>query len=201
MNEVTAVQLIPPLNESAMVQGLERLYLKKKISKVPPDDKWNGADVYEFGDGGTGYVCLVKNDVIVYFVRYRKVRGGGNKFGRQVLVWKNKNVPATAGFASHVFFEKLLPKFGALITDTQQTEDGKAFWGYCLMKAFLDPALFVYFYSRRETPNRLVQLHNHADLDKFEADLWGHSDVFILTHLVISQKGLKLRNDTNDNSK
>ena len=197
---ITAVQLIDPLDDDKMRIGLQQLFRKKDLAKRTPDEKWKGADIHTVGDDGEGYVLLVADGDIVYFVRYRKVRGAGNKFGRQVLVWRDKNHPASTGFASHAFFEILLPKFGALITDQQQTQKGKDFWMYAVDRAVATPDMYVYIYDRRQHPNTLTKLSTVEELIAKTKYVWGRDEPFVLTHLVISKKPLKLRVDKTQQS-
>ncbi|MGD0511539.1 MAG: hypothetical protein ABSA33_06930, partial [Candidatus Micrarchaeaceae archaeon] len=114
--------------------------------------------------------------------------------GRQVIVWRNKEVysGASAGFASKIFFEYLLPKYKALVADKEQSPDGYAFWHYALREAF-SRNKFVYFLNRRSTPNTLARLPTYDDVLEHEHDLWGEEDGHLRTFAVISEIPLAIK--------
>lgn len=135
---------------------------------------------------------LVHNNEVVYFVRHRRISYSGFKLGRQVLLWRDKsNDPVTAGFAQKVFFDVLLPRYGALIADKEQTRNGAAFWGNAIIGAFARK-LHVYCLDRRGTVT-LIPLESEADVDKFAPTLWGSTKSHLLTFAVISNGPLTLR--------
>lgn len=195
MDRHKASQLIPALDAAPLMREAQA-YLDKRL-KFNPDRKpswqWRDADVYEFGDGSSNsYIFLVENGKVTYFVRYQRVRYAGLALGRQVLVLRNEMTPATAGFAQHVFFSKLLPKYGMLIADKQQTEFGKNFWLNATDRAF-GVGLHVYFLDRRSAPHLLKKLDSDADIHQLRNEIWGTSKEFQNTFLIISQKPLVLK--------
>ena len=162
---------------------------KKKPKLIGP---YRTGQLYHTGDISNGYYYLMEGDEVVYFVRYRKITGGGNRFGRQVLVANRKGSLASVGVAMHVFYTHLLPKFKALITDTQQTLNGRAFWGYALDKAY-ETGKHVYFYDRRSTPNTLTLLETENDLAKVYTKIWGTTEGHLRTHAVISEIPIQMK--------
>lgn len=193
MQSETATQLIEPL--SNYLVALVRKALRSKLDKkaITPVAQYRGLDVYHLGDQGIGYYVLTNEDhEVVYFVRYRKVRANGLSFGRQVLVWRDREALLSAGFASEVFFHKLLPTFKALISDTQQSPKGKQFWDFALLHAF-QSKLHVYCLDRRSSPNTLTAISGDADLKKLSPIIWGTDEGHLRTHVVISSVPLSLK--------
>lgn len=195
-SEVDGTKIVPDLQRSLIE------YVKTKVSEkikanTRPIGQYKGQDIYQFGDSETGYVVLYNavSAEVLYFVRYRRIRHNGFRLGRQVLVWRNVSHYATTGFAKHVFFKLLLPKFGALVADKEQTENGKKFWGYAIEEA-LDRNLKVYALDRRSRQTQLVELHTATDVIKWSPILWGTSSTHLLTFAVISLKPLALKKRT-----
>lgn len=192
--EVDATKLIPNFDKGSANVWFAQL--KSSITeKNPtflqkyPDD--HGGSLYTVGDQSNGYYYLVVDDSITYFVRYRAIKGNGNKFGRQVLVARVASSIESSGLALHVFYHYLLPRFKSIISDTMQTERGKAFWDYALAKAF-QRNLYVYYFDRRNTPNKLVRMENREDLKKYHSAIWGTDEGHLRTHAVISSVPLRI---------
>lgn len=192
--EVEATKIIQDLPRS-LVETV-RIYLNLKRAKgLKPIGSYRGAQLYRFGDDGEGFLALVHNDKIVYFVRHRRIRYGGFKLGRQVLLWRDKtNDPVTGGFAQKVFFDILLPKYGALIADKEQTSNGAAFWSNALLGA-LARNLRIYCLDRRGKVT-LTELKDESDIETFAPVLWGTTPAHLYTFGVISNKPLSLRRKT-----
>ena len=195
-SEETATRLIAPLSDDSGYVKHVRLLLNEKLRKKgKPFSVYQGATVYLLGDKQQGYVVLEKNGEILYFVRHEAVKHNSLQLGRQVLVWRNKDVHSAAarGFAAMVFFNYLLPKYKALVADKEQTANGKQFWEYALGTA-LEKGLYVYYLDRRSTPNRLLKLDDYAEVLAYEDELWGYENGHLRTFAVISQVPLELKN-------
>lgn len=191
MEEERATQLIEDL-DGELIQYVQNR-LKEKLKRKPrPEGTYRGASIHVFGDAGIGYISLVKDSEVVYFVKHQTVRHNGFQLGRQVLVWRQEGIYEAAGFSNEVFFKKLLPKYSALIADQLQTRQGKQFWLFALGKAF-EQNLYVYFLDRRSTPNQLIRLESEKDLSEYSSKIWGHSEGHKRTFAVISLKPLALR--------
>lgn len=109
------------------------------------EDKGTHA-LYQHGDKFEGAYFLapkamINPNEIEYIVRYSTVKLprqflSTSRAIRQVLVWHSAlGTGYETGLASHVFFELLGPKFGALVSDTQQTKAGVGFWRYSIKTA------------------------------------------------------------------
>jgi hypothetical protein len=192
-NEIEATKIIPNLGDSLILYVLSLIYKKGKSAPTPLE-LYQGEKVYSFGDKNIGYVALVVDEKVVYLVRHKEVRANGFRLGRQVLLWRYYSEPKASGFAEHVFNEILLPKYTALISDTQQTDLGKTFWQSMLRKSFDRPDRYAYYLDRRSTPVRLLPLSSMDDVKEFSSELWGSDEGHLRTFAVISLKPLSLKN-------
>ncbi|QRE00252.1 hypothetical protein [Burkholderia phage BCSR5] len=194
-HEETATQLIPKLDDTLHQFVIKKL--KEKIKKDPtPWSTWRSSHIYWFGDTSTGYYCLEHEGDILYFVRYKAIKANKMRFGRQILVWRNRTLKGSesAGFAKEIFFNVLLPKFKALIADQEQTQDGMAFWQHALSEAINQSYRFhSYFLDRRATPNVLHEIQSYADVLKYDKELWGTSEGHRRTFAVISTVPLEIK--------
>lgn len=190
----TSTKLIPPLSDERIRRaGLNAFQIRKReIKDWKPIATYKDANVYTTGTDGAGYYFLERNSSVIYFVHYKMIKGGGLRFGRQILVWRDSADIAASGFAKHIFWERLLPRFKALISDTQQTPNGKAFWGYMIDEAF-SRGTPVYFYDRSSNPNRLIQIEDLTKLRQHDQEIWGTSNRHLQTHAVISEVPLQLK--------
>lgn len=123
-----------------------------------------------------GYYFVYSNQVD-YFVRYKKVDLG--KYGRasrQVLVWRNKAAlnPFTVKVASHVFWDILYPTTD-LVSDSQQTEDGRAFWQYAIDRA-LETGQWVDLINTSDWT--ATSISNKLELEDVMPKAWGTSSLF-----------------------
>jgi hypothetical protein len=188
---VSASRLVDSLSPETIEYVKRRLLSRIQARKLKSIEKYQKADVYRLGDDEAGYYVLVEKEEIVYFVRYRVVRHNKFRLGRQILVWRDKSSPSAAGFAHHVFLNKLLPKYHALVADQEQTEKGMEFWQYEARQSFKE-GRFVYVLDRRSTPNKLVPLSEFTDVIDYQYELWGHEPGHKRVLLVISDHELNL---------
>ena len=101
-----------------------KLHKKKVETILESDDEI----MFRTGDLMNGYIVRLDkhNNKISFFVRYV-----GGKFGvftnrvTQLLVWRKQGSRPITTF---IFFNYLLPKFGAVMSDDTHTEDGQKFW-------------------------------------------------------------------------
>lgn len=189
--EETATKIIPDLG-SDLIKYVQKHLKDRILGKKKPIGQYRGGDVYQFGDAENGYIVLVEDNEVAYFVRHRRISHNGFRLGRQVLLWRNSDSQATNGFAQTVFFNILLPKYGALIADKEQTRNGAAFWANAIVSAF-SRSLHVYFLDRRSRKTQLIELLNDADVEKHRHDLWGNQRQHLLTFAVISNHKLQLK--------
>lgn len=86
--------------------------------------------LFTTGTDKQGNVVMIdkKKNYVVYLIEY--VSKKSNIFGNtvtQVILWR-KTISHTQGITDDVFFGYLLKKYPAIVSDGQQTEDGKRFW-------------------------------------------------------------------------
>lgn len=191
MTEIDGTKIVPDLTTNLV--DYVRQKLLQRVKKNPkPDWTYKNGDVYEFGDSENGYIVLVSEDQVDYFVRIKRISHNRLRLGRQVLLWRNRDSDASGGFAQVVFFTRLLPRYGALIADKEQTKNGSQFWQNAVISA-LGRNLYVYFLDRRSRQTKLIPIDDLDDLQEHHAELWGKSRAHLLTFVVISQKELGLR--------
>ena len=188
MTKLDATKLIPDLDSSRVAEWVGKFKSLVNTKKAVALEHYiNGGILYTVGEDNAGYYFLEVDDEVVYFVRYRQIKAGGNTFGRQVLVARLANRAEATKVAAHVFFKYLLPRFGALCSDTEQTRHGQGFWSFVLTEAF-HKKLHVYAYDRRVTPNTLTPLQSIRDLNQQLTILWGTDNGHKRTHAVISKR-------------
>lgn len=111
------------------------LYLKQETEVLEEDES------YKFFLAGSwdtfGYLVKYdkKENEIVYLCKFQVVNLEPifSKVVTQTEVWRAlKSMP---GIAKRVFFDILLPKYGAILSDKIHTERGKDFWINCLGEA------------------------------------------------------------------
>lgn len=92
----------------------------------------------------------------------------------QILVWKRPgNEEVLNGFPAKIFTH-LLQKYIVMITDKQQTADGKRFWENRIVQAFQE-GCFVYFCDKNLGENKLQLIENSDDFfEYFEPMGWGN---------------------------
>jgi hypothetical protein len=190
--EVTAAQIIGDLKDRESSQLAN--HLVHRLAAKQPIARYNDTNVYNFGNFSHGYVVLFDGEMVHYFVEYKKVKNDSLRFGRQIYVWRNpeSGLPS-AGFARHVMFNILLPKFGALITDKLQTRKGASLWSNALAYAFASGGLHCYFYDRRTSPSKLIPLYDQEDIGAWGKEIWGNGPDFQLTFAIISQRPMSLK--------
>lgn len=193
MIKAIATQLVEDLPESLISyeKGVIAKKLKERTAK--PDSHYRGGDVHVLGTPSDGYVVLTHEDKIVYFVHYKRVTLPEFTSGRQVLLWRD---PASGqvgdGFAQKIFFDFLLPQYGVLVADTEQTRRGATFWSNAMLSAMRVGNLHVYLYDGRGSKPKLTSLTSDEDISANTKSLWGETEDHLRTFAVISNKALTL---------
>lgn len=92
----------------------------------------------------------------------------------QTLVWRSKVDPYTIDLPHEIFFTELLPKYGTVCTDGQQTADGRRFWNYQITYA-LKHNINVYYYNMQS--KELVKIDDMLHFTNVIAqyDVWGET--------------------------
>ena len=148
----------------------------------------NRASLYEVASGSTRYIFMSKDGEVLYFVKHSIVKSFSFAPIRQVLLCRLEYNLHTTGLPKHVFFDILLPRYGSIVTDTQQTEKGKSFWLYACALAF-KTGKYVYFVDARKKGTPLIKrVVDDADFDSYVPTIWGNSHLNERTLAVISTK-------------
>lgn len=104
--------------------------LLKKRKEVIIDEKPK-YEVFKTGDDNTGEIVLnnIEDDIMEYFVQYEvKKIGKMGTFVTQVKLWRQIGGLYSKGMTQKIFFEYLLNKYIAIMSDELQTARGKEFW-------------------------------------------------------------------------
>lgn len=186
----TGMQLIDDLSGNLVSFYIDKLKQSVGDGRAVAIQKWRGAQCYQTSiNSQDGYYFLMDEGEITYLVHYEAFKYNSKILGRRVMLWRHKNEYSSGGFAAEVFFNILLPKFGALVADEEQTENGKGFWTWAMGVA-LKKGLHVYMVDRRIKPDRIQPLLNDADIKKHQQELWGRGEQYKKVHAMISRKPL-----------
>lgn len=114
------------INPEVNLKLAERLINAKKIIIDENDDMV----LFRTGDQKGNIAMYDKlTKMIVYWVRFvAKKHSVIGKTVAQVALWRNIDDVKTKNITEYVFFDYLLSEWGAVISDSQQTEDGQRFW-------------------------------------------------------------------------
>lgn len=134
--------------------------------------------------GGMYFLFNENSREILYLVRYRNVElSGFPTAARQVLVWRNSTDADSTGIAQHVFWKYLFKKYRVLVSDSQQSEKGRAFWQYQVAYALNHGHRVQLVNSNDKTS---VEIHSLEELGNLQSDVWDPRDWFTRILLVIS---------------
>jgi hypothetical protein len=132
-------------------------------------------------DINNGLFFLATDKTIDYLVRYKTVELSvdvlPHRFAsRQVLI---KRFPTSsihsAQLGADVFWNYLFPRTKCLVSDTQQTVDGKSFWEYRIKEAF-EKGLNVRLINTND--NTFEDVTNAEELHQLSSTIWGPSKWF-----------------------
>lgn len=110
----------------------------------------------------------------------------GQKSCTQILVWASSdNEDLLIGFPRKIF-NHLLETYTIMITDQEQTPDGKRFWERRIAQAFKDGRL-VYFFDKTNSHSNLERIKNNDDfLENYETKGWGNDELYKNSLFIIS---------------
>ena len=122
------------------------------------------------------------NKQVDYFVKYSKVEFSPkvlpvNNYGiRQVLVHRDSRSSGyTPGFAKSVFWEYLWTKNNCLVSDSQQSDDGRGFWHFVIKDA-IEKSLTVRVVNTNDNTYKDYTSYDEIILDQDK--IWGGSRWF-----------------------
>lgn len=183
-------QLIPSL-DTASVREIEArcstAVLKSTATLVEPLAGEARLWRINEGTGGVFFSTTVAGD-IGYLARFKRVELHTNQLStrfaaRQVLIHRTAGAgSAKVGVGKRIFWDHLMPMFGALVTDSQQTEDGRSFWEYRIAEA-LELKKHVLMIDTNE--NTSIRITSAAELDALSPKIWGPSRWFQRVQVLI----------------
>jgi hypothetical protein len=141
------------------------------------------AKLYHIGDLKSGvYFSAVNEITIGYFAKYSnvlmdKTLSPSTQTIRQVLIKSYRDVggSATTGIGKMIFWDYLFPQYNCIVSDSQQTTDGVAFWNYRIQEAF-GKNLVVRLANTNDKTYKDVT--NYSELSDLNNDIWGPSKWF-----------------------
>ncbi len=110
----------------------------------------------------------------------------------QSLVWRTPDIAhkaATRDLASNIFFEYILPRYDAILSDGNQTSGGQFFWETQITSS-LQRGHHIYFYKMMSA--ELEPIKSREDLDLLKDMIWGDSDHHQHNLVLISEEELPL---------
>lgn len=144
-------------------------------------------ELFQIGDASTGRIYLFNKrfETIDYYVQYEtshwKMTG---QTITQIEVWRTVGIAYFKNITTHVFFKILLPRFGSIMSDEQQTEDGKRFWLRVMDEASHDGyhVAFIDFKgSKKEYYSSEIPITKWA----LQTGAWGVGDKFLERRFLI----------------
>ncbi|WP_151994186.1 hypothetical protein [Buttiauxella massiliensis] len=136
---------------------------------------------------------LLKDDITAYAVKIvtGKFVVPGKQHCTQVMVWRTfmpEYQDALQGLAKRIF-AWLLEMYEIVVSDNEQTADGRRFWEYRITEAIADPRFEVMIWDGTKEDNELTLIQNAEEfVSKWSPYAWG-TDPEIHQHrlLVISK--------------
>jgi hypothetical protein len=103
---------------------------------------------------------------IYYLMQYVEGRDKQLKhYCMQKWLWVNPHMRSVVGQLPTKYFFKLLDEFGTIVTDSEQTPDGKKFWIRRIKESFAK-GFNVYYYNFND--GQLLKLSGADDVDVFD---------------------------------
>ena len=126
-------QMIAPTQFNLSDLDSNQDYLKKilRYKSLEVFDDTSERKFFRTGKGQTGFYIVQdkETNTITYLVRYETKNW--KYFGKsvtQVALWRKTGEPTSVGITQEVFFDHLIKDYPTIISDAQQTNDGRDFW-------------------------------------------------------------------------
>lgn len=163
-------------NETTNI-NLGKKLLGRDGGKTPVKRMDDGHTLWEFA---REYAIIRDADShIEYYMRFRfdEYQPLNRKCVWQVTLWRNPKRGFAAGTASAIFGD-LLSKYGTVITDAEQTPDGRRFWADRIESALTTSGLHVY-YIDLANPSNPVEIKTRTDYNQMiNAPAYGRAASF-----------------------
>lgn len=168
-------QIVLPLNSTYNEKYVNDYYQNNKSKFKPTNTEY----LLKSGDIHNGYYMFVRNNKVDYFAKYEAINNILNKkMLKQVLVERFGIDYKSVGIPKKVFFDYLLPTFGGIASDKEQTYDGKRFWEGAIHDAIDDVKYSVYVIDKRHSPNKTTKIESQEQFDSIVNDVWGNKYFF-----------------------
>lgn len=169
--------------------------LMKEYNKTALKDFGGEYTLWEFKRA----YALIRNvdNYIAYYMQFKfdNVPLIKRQCVRQIAVWRSEAVTVyVKGLAEFIFKTYLLHRYGTVITDAEQTPDGKRFWGNRMLEALHDPSLYVY-YLNYHAPRELVQIHTEREFENIvrSKPAYGETQAFETRRFIITSKPFNVK--------
>lgn len=184
-------QIIPPL-DGHDTESIRKFCLKNYRDKVAKSVELlsNTATLYHIGNNDSGIYFSELNGDIGYYAKYSNVQMHTklvkHEYGiRQVLINSYPNMgPAKIGVGKHIFWNYLYPIYNTLISDSQQTENGRSFWEYRIVEA-LERNIPVCMVNTNDLTR--VEISSIDDIPHLQQSIWGTQNWFQRVVLIIGK--------------
>ena len=106
----------------------------------------SGAVLQKTGtDRGYYFVVEPQENLLVYVMQYKKLQKNltGIPTAVQTAVWRALGEPLADGLVRSVYFNHLLPKYGAIMSDRIQTSRGRDLWIDLIRRSLKGTSLYV----------------------------------------------------------
>lgn len=141
------------------------MYIRKDNDIVPLTNEINiYSDMYK--RKGHIFAADPKVEQIYYLLNYETSTNPIlGKYVAQTWLWIDKNIGVVKSLPTKYFFE-LVDEYGTIVTDSEQTPDGKKFWIKRIKDAFTKN-LNVYYFNF--ITSELVKLNSPNDVSTYDA--------------------------------
>ena len=185
-------QIISPLNkydtENTRLQCLKS-FKNGSASFVEQLSRY--ASLYKIGNDNRGIYFSIMDNNVGYFADYKKTQMSEDLvplgYGiRQVLINSYPDMgPSKIGVGKIIFWNHLFPKFHCLMSDSQQTENGRSFWEYRIVEAFEKNLIVRMVDTNNKTS---VELLSVDDMHSLSSKIWGVQNWFQRIILIVMEK-------------
>jgi hypothetical protein len=152
-----------------------REWTEKFLPQAVVVGTWSDDTLYHVQDKHCAYYFLLDdNSEVVYAVRYKLELVGALRTVCQTSLWREKDYVPAIAIASYVFFQQLLPKYNAILSDKSQSVDGKTFWIRRCGEA-IRQGLHVYLVDMRDKVVQELSSLSVRD-KKLIARIWSSTD-------------------------
>lgn len=151
---------------------------KKLLEQITP-----GVALYSLP---TRYFILdTENQKLLYLVELKLSHINGMSTISQMKVWRDYSASETKGIAERVFFDYIAPRADLVVTDGEQTPDGKRFWMLRIAEAYRR-GLPVYLFDYND--KRIVQAMTFQEFHAMVPAFYGSSQKYSSKRIAIGAK-------------